>query len=200
MQIVTQTLSVSESTNSTQTPNLSCSYSGSTSIAYSLSSYNGATIPSFVSIDSATGVLTISAPSVSSSTNNSFYIDSTISGLSGPVQSIVNLAVKKCTASNCKICTVSDSSVCATCNVGFRLSLDGKNLWERWMSEIAQSLSTASQAAVGAIIFISAVSSFTNFSLMSNIWSIINQLQLLEQLNLNIIIFYNASCSKLKPK
>ena len=128
IKIVTQTLSVSESTNSTQTPNISCSYSGSTSIAYSLSSYNGATIPSFVSIDSATGVLTVSASSVSSSTNNSFYIDSTISGLSGPVRSIVNLAVKKCTASNCKICTVTDSSVCATCNAGFKLSLDGKNL------------------------------------------------------------------------
>ena len=122
LQIATQTLSVSESTTSTQTPNLSCSFSGSTSITYSLSSYNGGIIPSFVSIDSATGVLTIAAPSVSSSTTYSFYIDSTISGISGPVQKIINLTVKKCTASNCKICTVTDSSVCATCNSGFSLS------------------------------------------------------------------------------
>ena len=61
LQIATQTLSVSESTTSTQTPNLSCSFSGSTSIIYSLSGYNGGIIPSFVSIDSATGVLTIAA-------------------------------------------------------------------------------------------------------------------------------------------
>ena len=89
LQINTQAFSVSESTTSTQVPNLSCSYSGSTSIVFSLSSYNGANVPSFVSIDSATGVLTIVAPSVSSSTAYSFYITSTISGMSGPVQKIL---------------------------------------------------------------------------------------------------------------
>ena len=122
LQIVTQTFSVSESTSSTQTPNLPCSFSGSTSISFSLSSYNSALVPSFVSIDSSTGVLSIAAPSVSSSTTYSFYIDSTILGISGTVQKIINLTVKKCTVGNCQICTVSDSSICATCSSGYSLS------------------------------------------------------------------------------
>ena len=122
LQIATQSFSVSESTTSTQTPNLSCSFSGSTSITFSLSSYNGGVVPSFVSIDSATGVLSISAPSVSSSTTYSFNIDSTISGMSGPVQKIINLTVNKCTPSNCQVCTVTDSTICTTCNSGYNLS------------------------------------------------------------------------------
>ena len=111
LQIVSQTLSVFESTTSAQTLNLSCSFSGSTSIAYSLSSYNGAIIPSFVSINSATGVLTITAPSVSSSTTYSFYITSTISGMSGLVQKIINLTVNKSTASNTQSCTASNCQI-----------------------------------------------------------------------------------------
>ena len=113
-QIVTQPLSVTESTTSTQTPNLSCSFSGLNSITYSLSSYNGDIIPSFVSIDPATGVLTIVAPSVSSSSTYSFYIDSTVLGMSGPVQKIINLTVNKCTASNCQKCSAINSTVCTS--------------------------------------------------------------------------------------
>ena len=122
LQTYTQALYVSESTISTQTPNLSCSSSGSTSITFSLSSYNGAIIPSFVSINSATGVLTIAAPSVSSSTDYSFYIDSMVSGISEPVQKIINLTIKKCTAESCQICSATDSTVCTSCNSGYSLS------------------------------------------------------------------------------
>ena len=95
LQTETLTFSVSESTISIQNPNLPCSFLGSTSIVYRLISYDGANIPSFVSIDSATGVLSISAPKVSSSTNYSFYIVSTVSGVSGPIVKIINLTVKK---------------------------------------------------------------------------------------------------------
>ena len=176
IQIVTQTFSVSESTTSTQTPNLSCSFSGSTSITYNLSSYNGAIIPSFVSIDSTTGVLTIAAPSVSSSTSYSFYINSTISGISGPIEKIINLTVKKCTASNCQKCSVSDSSICANCNSGYILSSGFCNLPE---TETAKSMSTSSQTVIGAVALFSFGSSFTNLSSMASLWSVINQMQIL---------------------
>ena len=122
LQTDTQALSVTESTTSTQTPNLSCSFSGSTPITFSLSSYNGGFIPSFVSIDSTTGILTIAAPSVSSSTTYSFYIDSTVSGMSGPIQKIINLTVNKCTASNCQKCSVTNSTVCTSCNSGYNIN------------------------------------------------------------------------------
>ena len=123
LQTDAQAFLVSESTTSTQVPNLSCSFSGSTPIVFSLSSYNGVIVPNFVSINSTTGVLTIAAPSVSSSKTYSFYITSMISGVSTPVQKIINLTVKKCTVGNCQICTITDSSVCATCNPGYSLSL-----------------------------------------------------------------------------
>ena len=193
LQIATQSFSVSESTTSTQTPNLSCSFSGSTSITFSLSSYNGGVVPSFVSIDSATGVLSISAPSVSSSTTYSFNIDSTISGMSGPVQKIINLTVNKCTPSNCQVCTVTDSTICTTCNSGYNLSSGSWNMvvtqpaqqntqsaqQETKISDLAKLLSTTNQFVIGATILIWVVSSFTNLSSMASLWSIINQMQLL---------------------
>ena len=191
-QINTQAFSVSESTTSTQAPNLSCSFSGSTSIVFSLSSYNGAIVPSFVSIDSATGVLTIVAPSVSSSTTYSFNILSTITGVSSPVQKIINLTVNKCTVGNCQICTVTDSSICAACNSGYSLSLGSWNLiiiqpiqptqpiqQVTSISETAKLLSTANQIIIGVIVLISAGSSLTNLSSMASLWSIINQVQIL---------------------
>ena len=188
LQIATQAFSVTESTTSTQTPNLSCSFSGSTSITFSLSSYNGAIIPSFVSINSTTGVLTIAAPSVSSSTTYSFYIDSTVSGISGPVQKIINLTVnkstvsnsQKCTASNCQKCSATDSAVCTSCNSGYSLSSGSciLNVSESEASGTAKSLSTSSQAAIGAIALFSIGTSLTNLSSMASLWSIINQMQI----------------------
>ena len=205
-QINTQAFSVSESTTSTQAPNLSCSFSGSTSIVFSLSSYNGAIVPSFVSIDSATGVLTIVAPSVSSSTTYSFNILSTITGVSSPVQKIINLTVNKCTVGNCQICTVTDSSICAACNSGYSLSLGSWNLiiiqpiqptqpiqQVTSISETAKLLSTANQIIIGVIVLISAGSSLTNLSSMASLWSIINQVQIFKQLNFKIKVFNYTS-------
>ena len=193
VQIDTQSFTVSESTTSTQIPNLSCSYLGSTSITFSLSYYNGAIIPSFVSIDSTTGVLTIAAPSVSSSKTYSFYINSTVSGVSEQVQIIINLTVKKCTVSNCQICTVIDSSVWATCNSGFSLNSGSWNLIETQSSqqntqsakqetkksEVAKLLSTINQVVIGTITLISVGSSLANSSSMASLWSVINQVQIL---------------------
>ena len=193
LQIKAETFSVSESTTSTQVPNLSCSFSGSTSIVFSLNSYSGGIVPSFVSIDSATGVLTIVAPSVSSSTDFSFYITSTISGMSGPVQKIINLTVNKCTVGNCQICTIIDSSICATCNPGYILNLGNWNLLttqsaqnntqsaqqEIKMSETAKLLRTINQVVMVAVVLISVGFSLTNLSSMTILWSVINQMQIL---------------------
>ena len=180
LQIVTQAFSVSESTISTQTPNLPCSFSGSTPIVYSLSSYGGAVIPLFVSIDSTAGVLSIEAPSVSNSVDYSFYIVSTVSGLSSPVNNIIKLTVKKCTASNCHTCSVSDSFICENCNSGYRLKSGSCSLPE---SDTAKSLSMANQIIVGSIVLLTFGFSFTNLSSMASLWSAINHMQILLKLN-----------------
>ena len=93
--INTQAFSVSELTSSTQTPDLSCSFSGNSSIVYSLASSNGFNLTSIVSINSATGVLSITAPSVSVSSDYYFFINSAISGVSDPVQKMIKLTIKK---------------------------------------------------------------------------------------------------------
>ena len=155
-QINTETFSVSESTTSTQTPNLSCSFSGSTSITYSLSSHNGAIIPSFVSINSATGVLTIAAPSVSSSTNYSFNVDSAVSGVTNPVQKIINLTVKKCTTGCCN----SQES-------------------EATKSDVAKVLRIIIQGVIAATALLSFGLSFANSFSFATLWSAINQIQIL---------------------
>ena len=185
LQIATQAFSVTESTTSTQTPNLSCSFSGSTSITFSLSSYNGAIIPSFISINSTTGVLTIAAPSVSSSTTYSFYIDSTVSGISGPVQKIINLTVNKsvvsnsqiCAASNCQKCSATDSTVCTSCNSGYSLSSGSCKLIvsEVPKAEVEQS---SVQIITGATLVLGLASSLLNTSSMASLWSMLNQTQI----------------------
>ena len=186
LQIVTQTLFVTESTTSTQTPNLSCSFSGSTSITFSLSSYNGAIIPSFISINSTTGVLTIAAPSVSSSTTYSFFIDSTVSGISGPVQKIINLTVNKsvisnsqiCAASNCQKCSATNSAVCSSCNSGYSLSSGSCKLivTEVPKAEVEQ---LSVQIITGATLILVFASSLLNSSSMASLWAMINQTQIL---------------------
>ena len=173
---------------SLQTPNLSCSFLGSTSITFSLSSYNGAIIPSFVSINSVTGVLTIAAPSVSSSSTYSFNIDSTVSGMSGPVQKIINLTVNKsavsnsqiCAASNCQKCSATNSAVCSSCNSGYNLNSGSciVNVSESEASGTAKSLNMSNQAAIGAIAMFSIGLSLTNLSSLASLWSVINQMQI----------------------
>ena len=155
-QVNSQTISVYELTTSIQTPNLSCSFSGSTTITYSLSSYNGSIAPSFVSINSTTGFLTITAPCVTSSTDYSFSILSTVSGVTDPVQNIINLTVKKCTTG---CCSTSKSEITE--------------------SEVAKSLSITTQIVIAATVLFSVGISFTNLSLLATLWSAINQMQIL---------------------
>lgn len=93
--------SVVENTSVTITPSLPCSSSGSTAITYSLSAYNGGTLPSWVAIDTSTGVLTVTAPTVSASTQYDFYIDSTVAGVTNPVQKLIKLTVTDCLVTYC---------------------------------------------------------------------------------------------------
>ena len=148
-QVNTQTFSVCESTSSTQTPNLPCSFTGSTSITYSLSSYKGSIVPSFVSINSTTGILTITAPCVTSSTDYTFSILSAVLGFTDPAQTIIKLSVKNCTAGSCS------------------------------SSEVANLLSAIIQGAIIATTLLSFVLSLANLSSLASLWSAINQMQIL---------------------
>ena len=74
-------------------PNLSCLSNSATTVVYSLQSYNGGSVPSFVKINTSTGVLTVSASSSSSS--DTFYLRETYSGdYSMTIDHIVTIEVQ----------------------------------------------------------------------------------------------------------
>ena len=175
LQTSTQALSVTEDNNSTLTPILPWSFSGTTRVVYNLQSYNGANIPSFVSLNSSSGVLSVSSPIVSSSTDYSFTIVSTIQGVLNQIQNVIRLTIKKWTASNCKRWAATDSSVCTNCNSGYNLD---SGAWKLPESNTAKSLSISSQVSIAATIGLSFAFSFTNFSSVASLWSMINQMQI----------------------
>ena len=122
-QTFSQTYTYSININTQITPDLTCSSTGGTSIIFSLAIYNGNSIPSWVSVDSSSGILTISTPNISTITDYSFYISATISGVSNVVNKLITITVQgSCSVSNCQTWSTTDSSVWTTCNSGYTLS------------------------------------------------------------------------------
>ena len=89
-----QSVSVTEKTSTQVLPDLSCSLSSSTSIVFSLGSYNNEGIPSWIAINSNTGLLTIVSPEVDQDTNYSFYVNAAITGVSQQTKKLIKLTVK----------------------------------------------------------------------------------------------------------
>lgn len=73
---------------------LTCSSGGSIVPAYTLSGYNGEAVPSWVTLDSISGRLSGTAPSVSEQTTYSFYVDTTSTLFIGAKKKLVSLVVK----------------------------------------------------------------------------------------------------------
>ena len=89
-----QYVSVIEKTSTQVLPDLSCSLSSSTSIVFSLGSFNSEVVPSWVTIDVSTGILTITSPEVEQDTNYNFNVNAMITGLTLQTQKQVKLIVK----------------------------------------------------------------------------------------------------------
>ena len=89
-----QSLSVVEKTKTQVLPDLSCSLSSSTSIVFSLGSDNNMDVPSWISIDTNTGLLTIASPEVNKDTSYSFNVNAVITGVSQQIKKSIKLIVK----------------------------------------------------------------------------------------------------------
>ena len=89
-----QSVSVTEKTSTQVLPDLSCSLSSSTSIVFSLGSFNSEVVQSWVMVDANTGLLTITSPEVEQDTNYSFYVNAMITGLTLQTQKQIKLTVK----------------------------------------------------------------------------------------------------------
>ena len=155
-------------------PDLPCSISGSISISFSTSNYMASTVPSWVSIDSVSGILSINTPEVSSDTEHDFYINSAVSGVSSPIKKLIKLIITNCAAKNWKKCISTNSLTCETCLSGYVLS---SGVWD--ISKTVKALSQATTSAVIAITGIVVLTSLINTASIADLWMIINQLQLL---------------------
>ena len=94
-------LALSENNYIELTPNLPWSQSSSPAISFSLSSYNGGSVPSWVNIDSSSGLLKITTPSINlNSQIYEFSIASTISGETNTIKQVIKIQINKWGLSN----------------------------------------------------------------------------------------------------
>ena len=177
-----------ESTSVIKIPDLTCT-TGSTSITYSIEKYNTKP-PTWVTIDKATGQLNINAPNVSADTNYSFYINSAVSGISDPVKKLVSVTVQNWAVEFCSTCS-SSPSTCSIWNSGYSLT-SSSTCWipVEKVSEAAKALTMTTQAVTGSSAVINIFLSFVNTNAISNVWSMVNQVQISKVQLAEIIKYY----------
>ena len=168
-------LSLLENSYIEVSPTLTCSSISSTSIVYSISSYNGVTAPSWVAIDSSSGLLKISTPNVTSPTSCSFFIDSQVSSVTNPIQKLINLKVTKWLAQNCQKWNSLDSSKCNSWNSYYYLS---NGYWGNEVKSTIKTLSITTNSIIAGATIIVILASTVHSASFSSLWAIINQLQL----------------------
>ena len=180
-----QTIYAMENSVTQIQPDLPCSISGSTSISFSTANYMSSIVPSWVAIDSVSGILSINAPEVSLDTEYDFYINSAVSGASSPIQKLIKLIITNCTVDNWEKCISINRLACETCVSGYVLT---SGMWEISKTKTSQSSQTTSETAkvlsktttsvVIAITGIVALTSLLNTANIASLWMTINQLQL----------------------
>ena len=153
---------------------MSCSISGSTSITYSINNYITSTAPSWVSIDSVSGKLTIIAPEVTSNTEYDFYVYSSISGLVNLIQKEIKLTILNWVPSNWKKCVKTSSTTWEVWNSGYYLVSGACQT----SSETAQAISKTTISTAISIAGIIALASLINATSLATLWMTINHLQL----------------------
>ena len=174
-QISDQSFSIIENYSTSVSPSLSCSSSGSTSISFSLAGYSTASVPSWITINSSLGSLTVVTPDISVNTGYSFYINAGLSGVSSPVQKIITLMVEAWSITNCETC--STSSICSKCSTGYILN-SGKWISKANASTAAKTLTIWMQAITGLALITIIMSSLMKLFKLTCMWSIVNQAQL----------------------
>ena len=75
------------------------------------------TPPSWITIDSNTGIISYIAPEVASDVEFDFYINSNINGVADSAQKLIKIKVIACFVTNCQKCS-------STSNL----------IWETWIS------------------------------------------------------------------
>ena len=181
------------------------SSSGLTSISFSIWSYNGSALPSWITIDSTSGELKILAPSVYSNTDYYFCINSAVSSVSSLITKLIKLTVSNCSVQNWQTCSDSNGLVCSVWMSRYILlsgSCSNKECLNKenntQVSETAKSLTTTTQSVVGTLAGIVVTFSFLNTSSLSSLWSMVNQVQIFYLLLLTKAYIPNDVQDKIK--
>ena len=119
-----QSLTIAENSDQYLNLELPCnnSYASGAAISYQLASYNGVTLPSYLTINQNTGAISISSKNVTADTYIEFYVNSIITGITNPVQKLINLKILNWLAQNCQRCTNSDAQKWDLWDSGYSLS------------------------------------------------------------------------------
>ena len=143
------------------------------------------TVPSWVAIDSVSGILSINAPEVSLDYEYDFYINSAVSGVSSPIQKLIKLIITNCAVKNWKKCISTNSLTWDICDSGYVLT---SGVWDISKTTTSQSSQTASETAIAlsktttpvvvGISWIVVSTSIINTNSIASLWMTINQLQL----------------------
>ena len=177
---------ISENSTVRITSEQPCSISGSTSISYSIGDYDR-TVPSWISVDSQTGIITIETPIISSETKYNFYLNSAVSGISHSIQKLIGLTVLKWVASNCLKCSNTSGTIWQIWNSSYILS---SGVWifptssktSTQDSELSIDTPKVLKITVISVIFTTALySSFTismNPSSIIAVWLAVEQYQM----------------------
>ena len=197
-QVIDESINVAENISSQVTPTITYSISGTTAISYSIVNYI-TPAPSWVTINSSTGVLNILTPDVSSDTEFDFYINSAVTGIASPVQKLIKLTVLNWISLNWQKWISTSGSIWDIWNSGYysnsgvwgtsppnsnssqnssSQSSNSSSQSSNTSSNTAQTLSTVIKSVVGAIVGCVVLASFMNSSSIASLWMTINQLQI----------------------
>ena len=146
---------------------------------YSIS--GSSTVPSWVQINENTGQLTIAAPEINSDSNFSFYVVSSVSGISNSVQKFITLTVSKCQVQNWQICSSSSVLIWSTPRSGNTQSSDStlKSGSVITASSTSQTLRATFISTLGVSLWIVTIVSLINPASTTSLWSVINHAQML---------------------
>ena len=162
VQKATQSFSIVESNSLETALDLTWSPSGMISVSYVIGDYGGVAAPAWVSVSQNTGDLSISAPSVSSDSTFTFYVNTLVTGVTDPIQKIVTLTILNWVVQNWNLCTSSSSSTCSTWNFGYTL-VSGS-----WVNQQTSSVSSSSSSTSGSSSSTSSSSSSTSSTSTNN--------------------------------
>ena len=134
------------------TINIPCISVGMTTVVYSISNYGAETAPSWISINSSTGVLTISSASIATNQVFSFYVNSVFNMPSSTVQTVVSLT-SDCVIQNWLLSTSSTSNW-IVCGTGYSLTSGNCGLSSATTGGSTSSNSGNSSSSASSIPFI----------------------------------------------